>query len=258
MATWTQSVDLRWRPEPTFFDARSDILREVGEKNLLDAFSWRESEIHLRLAPFEVIRVASDGLTASITSPRATIDSSRTVIDLVLELVKPQNAVVELIRTACLCELDRDFTSAQVRLSELLASPWLPGTDPTDTALLVDGYSKPLESPFKVEFGVVGSHEVAPRLMRLPGRIEGQQVDFSNPLAALANMKSPVPLNFDLEGMPDSAVFLDWNWPVRRPIKDSSEIPEIWQATVAEAHRLGEHVKSRLVMGIGEGREELG
>jgi hypothetical protein len=258
MATWTQSLDLRWRPEPTFFDVRSKILLGIRDQGLLDAFAWQESEIDIRLAQFETIQVGPSHLTVNLTSPKATSESVVAATALALELVEPQDMIVAQIRLACLEELDGDPLEAQRLYADLASTPWLPSTRGIDAALLVDGFSDQTNSQFKVEFGIVSRGEVPVRLNRSAGRIGSapMEVQIARSMGMIAS--GQVNLDLDLADVPESAVFMDWLWVPGRPVVSLSEITSTWQAVVKESDRLGQNIRERLSMGTASEKGDIG
>jgi hypothetical protein len=221
MNPWLQVVDLAWRPELHFFERRSPLLREFDEAGLINEFNWGVDSVVLRLGPFEAVRIAVDGMSAYVSSPRSSIDGVRHVVDRTLTTLEPRDVVFTTARVRHLVPVSADRDSAVQSSTASVVGPILSNSRALDYALLVDGLSSRLEATFQLEFGIVSSEEAALRFRMSGSRIGELQM----------------PVTPDVEDLPSCALFVDWTWNLRKPmgVRAVANVITGWDGVLTES-----------------------
>lgn len=239
---WIQVVRFEWRPELEFFEKRRPLLQELEGSGLLRQFSWGADQVIVRVDEHAAVRVAANGATAWLTSPKVGLDRCRAVLTAVWAALKPQNVIVAPSRLRYLAPIANDPREAQRQSAgRVVGRRWVEA-HPTDWALLVDGLSERVHSTFQVEFGVVRPEEVAVR--------------YSSPGSRVGPLEMVVPP--DLKDLPKSAVFLDWDWQGHFAVEGNSMegVFARWDALLAESERLSIEMCDQSIPGYTPGIEE--
>lgn len=240
MGLWTQTVQFRWRPELAFYERRSAVLRQMEERDLLEAFQWAVGDVTVRTGRFEALAVGVNGATCTLQSPDSPMEPVRDALSLFMAELRPEGVVLTTAHFRYLLPLDLDPAEAQRLSGVAMASEFLPEASPTDWALLLDGRSDRVGADFQVEYGVVGREEVAHRLVGA-----GRASD-------LPSMLEP-----DVRAVPDCALFLTWHWTAATSVGggESGTYEAIWDRLITESSFLSDKVQKRLEVGYTRRRE---
>jgi hypothetical protein len=226
-----------WRPELSFTEKRSALLRRLEEAALLSEFKLGVDDVTVRIGPFESIKVGVGGAICDVGSPTADVARVRIALEMTLDMLAPSDVVLHLLSIRCFEELDGNPAAIQVGSGGKLIAVAMPSAVPLDWALLLDGRARGAPGQFKVEFGVVSGPEAAMRLS-LPtiGRTGVSE-------------SGDVPFQPDTGGLPACALFFDWHWFASLPAVDRAyvEIVAGWDAILSETQKLSEEVKTGLV-----------
>lgn len=233
MALWTQSVNLRWRPELKYFEGRTTFLRELESAGLLTAFRWRGNALDVRIGEFEYLRIGVASARLDVFSPRASGDRIRIAAKLALDQFAPSDVEMMPMRLRYLLPIDADASTTQIRTAQLVANEL--GNSAKDWALLVDGYSDPLDTGYQVEYGIVSLEEMAARL--------------TGSISRLNRGNDEVEQTVDLEGLPPCGLFLDVDWGFSKPLNTDDvydQAESIWRSAVAEGESMAHRIAIRL------------
>jgi hypothetical protein len=218
-------VGLEWRPELSFFERRSEILRMFEEQDQLEAFHWTATDVTVRSGEFEGATVGMTGATCYVNTPDHT-GVVREVVGTFLDELRPKDVVLRQALFYYLLALGTtDPVEAQSTTALRVAGEMAPNATPLDWALLLDGRSDRLKATFQVEYGVVGRQEVALRLGGA-GRIAAR----------------PSPIPSDSRDAPECALFLAWDWSVDRATAGREEVATVWDSLIEETNLLSEKV----------------
>jgi hypothetical protein len=242
VAPWTQSLSLRWLPELSFYERRTELLRQLEAEVLLVAFRFGEQSIGVQLEEHAVLDVQSTGLSMRISSPRASLDGPRTALAAVLTDLSPQRVTLSSVTAQFLFPLDSPSEVAASQTANELVAELSPDAQATDWSILLDGQSAKLGATFQVEYGVIGADEAPDRIGRVIGRVGADPAGQGHPDL------------IDVDAVPGSAFFFDWRWTPLTPIEDGgpSRVTEVWDAVTAESERLSRKMQARF--SIAEGK----
>ncbi|MGC2192646.1 MAG: hypothetical protein WA751_09965 [Candidatus Dormiibacterota bacterium] len=242
MTPWIQVVGLEWRPELRFFEVRRPLLQELEARKLMTHFNWAVDFVIVRIGDHAAVRIAPNGATAWIASPKEGTDRVREVLRATFSALRPDHVALSPSRVRCLAPIALDAEAAQRQTALGVVGRIWPEAHATDWALLVDATSDRLQAKFQVEYGVVRPEEVRQRYTGLGVRIGPLQM--------------PVPP--DLSGLPASSVFLDWYWPETVAVKgDSLEgVVARWDGLLAESVRLSLEICNQIIPGYTKGEEK--
>jgi hypothetical protein len=242
VALWMQAVELQWRPQVRFFDLRTRVLLELEEEDLMDAFSWEANEVLVRVSPYEAYRVAVNGATCWITSPRLTPVNVRASLARFLDEMQPGAIHVSRAFFRYLLPIaDHSATEAQGQFAGDVTGGVLPDGTALDAAVLLDGRTDSLGAFFQVEYGIVSESEVS---LRLRGA------------GAIPPMQSP--LAPDLTDAPACALWLSWMWtrPEDGRAGSRQDAEELWDRLVNESEGLSSRIGQDHRLDITEGGRE--
>jgi hypothetical protein len=227
----TQALQLRWRPEASFFRHRSDILRQLDAEGVAESFVWGEQAFAILIGKWGTLEVGFAGAVVRLVSPFADRSSVLRAIDIALGELKPRAIVVETVLAQCLLPIEMDAGDAQQRAARRVAAGLSTAATPLDYAVLLDGHSDRLNCHFKVEWGVVRTSEVADRLRWRSGR-----------LRSIIPQGIAPPVEADLTDLPAAAIFCDWFWPLHAVLGDgpqcASAVAETWSECIATTEHL--------------------
>lgn len=198
---WVQAVQLTWRPVLRFFEERTHLLRELEDVGLLRAFAWEEADVlGARVDQYEFLELRSNGATLEVTSPRADCESGQMALELVLRRLEPKDVTLSGLTLRYLIPVDMDAGEVQRNSAVTLFPELVPESAGLDFAVLLDGESVRLKTPFQVEFGLLRPEEMVDRLSARIGRHSGGT---DAPAAASV---------VDLDGLPACGAFFGWSW----------------------------------------------
>jgi hypothetical protein len=242
MGPWTQKVKILWRPELSFFEQRSSVLRRIEQTGLLPQFRWTVDDVSVRIGQFENVTVGVDGATIHIASPRVGPERTREVLGRFLDAMTPRDVLLRTVQVQSLYEIEDPATEIQAHSGKTLVGDAMPSAIPLDWALLMDGRSNSAPGHFQVEFGVVSRDEAQFRLETAKGRTLGPELPFPP----------------DLEELPESAFYLNWDWTpnvvgVPNPLE---EITRAWDTVLSRTDQMSNEVRARFAAGPGRGEAE--
>jgi len=229
-----------WRPELSFFEERSGLLRELEDAQLLDEFRWTVDDVTVKIGQFEGLRVGVNGATVYVMSPRTEGERTRAALEMVLERLKPRDIVLGSIHLQRFVEIHAPAAEVQASSAQDLVGNWMPSATAGDWALLLDGSSRLAPGPFQVEFGVVSQSEAGIRLSASIGRLESPELPFQP----------------DLEGLPGCSFFFSWLWATDSVVSSEpmKEMMAVWEAVLSETDKLSNEVKGAYM--TIQGRQE--
>lgn len=249
MAVLTQLVQLKWRPELGFYEQRSELLRDLEHEGLLEEFGWAVGEVRAKISDAEYVTIGFDGVSGSVVGTGTSTERVRRAISRILDRLSPQSVVLESGQVRFVLPLDVKVAQAAAGLTGDLMGE-VDGLRPIDCALLVDGLSERVGSPFKVEFGVVGREELVERLRYALGRLDALPA-FSPIPGAGALPGPPVP---PAEDVPACGLFFDWLWTPMLGLGGNiqTSATTAWDELMAETDRLSREMHDGHVAGIFE------
>lgn len=241
MTPWTQDVQVLWRPELSFFEKRSALLRQLEEAGLLVQFQFGVDNVSVRIGEFEDFVVGVGGANCRVLSPTADAGRVRLALDMALGALRPRDVVLAGLRIRCFEALEGSSPEAlQAATGERLMSDWMPSATAVDWAFLLDGRTGMAPGLFTVEFGVVSEEEAmlrlgAPHL----GRVGPAELPFQP----------------DTRDLPACSFFFDWSWVASVATNAGTEFAEVataWDAILNASQKLSEEVRSGYMTAIVE------
>jgi len=238
MAPWTQGIEVAWRPELRYYEARIAILRDLEDAGDLAAFMVRDDAVYARLFDGDVeLSVRQNGLNLALHQPTGDFEESWKVASAVLGRIKPSEPLGVTVRFQHVETVEMEFREAIEASSRALLIPSYVGVARLkDWAMLMD--VEVVEGvDTTLEFGIVRAAELPARLARMLGRISHEH---------RAAQSTWLGIEF-----PDVALFIDSAWVSK---ESSGEITDdlagatlgLWAAARTEADMLAEAMSSAI------------
>jgi hypothetical protein len=249
VAIRVNNVELTWRPELRFYEARSALLRNIDDAGLLDAFIWNEGSIAMRIGPFSLLYLDSTRLRITLTSPTRSPMQMEFVIDQILDFLRPRDVGLGVTRHQSLFAIGEPAKMAQARTASFLPGSASEVAGFTDWAVLVDGRSATSGAGFQIEYGILGPHEIESRLL-------GRAHSFGNSVPSLLEL--PV----DEDALPEDSFYTSCLWQPITAVDDKSVTGSalgLWKMLEEQSIRLSQEIAAslRLDLKLGDATEAM-
>jgi hypothetical protein len=200
LSPWTRSVELRWRPELTFYERGTDVLRTFERRGLLTSFSVEFNQITAWLKGDIEVLLSASGLVLESAAQDKTMSDLELSAKTALQIVSPQLVVETTCWLQYVTPMAGSYEEARRASGNRLYGAWWP-LPIADYALLIEGDEAQIAAAYKAEVGVVSKDELPHRLARLAGR-----------LGRLGHQPSPRPTWRGKQTLPDVALYAGWVW----------------------------------------------
>lgn len=225
MSIWTQRARITWRPLVSFFEQKTEILRDLEKSKLLRRFSVSENRIAVDVIdPHHFLAFGPESIEIVALKPDADMDSLAAAADCVWTALDPGStrrlSVWLQSLVPCVGSYDKVRASAGDRVIT-----WSKGIRNVDFAIIGDLAADDLGAEGRYEAGVVERQEAAGRLSRKESAIEPS--------------REISPSLFPSSSLPEVALYSAQEWRLAEPkAKTRSDIFDLWSRVTEHADQV--------------------